>query len=470
MKSPPTQDINIFKRVWLFCIFCCSAAAFDTSTSYLEKIEKNDDPEECWLARYQLAEMYEETLRWDEAMYWYLEAFQFDSSREEPLQKIATHYRLKGDNDLAYLFAQYGSRLSFKSPHFEEELSIVSFYTPFKESGYHAASNLLLRKNIPYSIRDQTYKNLLFYIEPLPNTAFQRIDFAIPDQWRAMNPSIVKTENGYAAICRVVNYVQKGAKHFQTNDPDGIFRSRNFILKYDVDFHLVSEQEIADPSRIQYSTPSVQGLEDCRLFQWKNSLWFSCTTTDTNPTGSYQISLCKLAGNCFGSTALVDSLLPLEGPDPYRCEKNWLPFIHGDHLFLIYSYDPFMIYTPDLQTGASLFAFSYAPKYDFSSFRGSAAPIPFEDGFLALIHEVVFLPNGERVYLHRFLFLDCNFEVNKISKPFIFKEQGVEFCNGMCWDHSGKKIILAIGIEDREAWFCAIKSDAIEPMLSFLPL
>ena len=48
---------------------------------------------------------------------------------------------------------------------FDEELSIVAYYTPFKEDGYVAASHLVLKKGVPTFIRDQAYRNLLFYIE-----------------------------------------------------------------------------------------------------------------------------------------------------------------------------------------------------------------------------------------------------------------------------------------------------------------
>ena len=42
--------------------------------------------------------------------------------------------------------------------------------------------------------------------------------------------------------------------------------------------------------------------------------------------GECQISLCQLADQNIGKNISVEKLTPLLGPDPHRCEKNWLPF------------------------------------------------------------------------------------------------------------------------------------------------
>lgn len=454
---------------------------------YLKVIEKNSDPEEVWFSRLMAGECYENLDDWDNALYWYLESFQAKPDRSDPLLKISTHYRLKGWNWIAYLFARFGSRLPipddqfFFNAHpvqnyqFDEELSIVSFYTQFRDDGYIAASDLLLKRNVPYGIRQQTGRNLLFYLEPLKDAIYLPVEFERPllkgeMRWNPMNPSIWKTKDGYEVICRTVNYVQKEAREFHTYDENGIFRSRNFLLQFDCDFRLLSQQEITeDQPRPKFGNSLVQGLEDCRLFEWQNNLWFTCTTTDTNPTGSFQISLCQIAKEPTKNFSWVDFLLPLKGPDPCRCEKNWLPFVQDENLYFIYSFDPLVIYETNLYSGDCKTVRHIQPEYDFSSFRGSAGPIPFLEGFLVLIHEVVYFPESSRNYMHRFLFLDKEFRVSKASKPFIFKHKGVEFCSSMCWDHLNKKIILGVGIEDREAWFCLLDANDIRSLLRPLP-
>jgi len=454
---------------------------------YRQRLDKWGDLEECWFSKYMIGECYEGLDKWDEALYWYLEAYQANPSRAEPLKNISTHYRVLGRNDLAYIFAKFGSRIPLTddqthfSNHplakyqFDEELSIVSFYTQFKDDGYQAASDLLLKKNIPYSIREQTYRNLLYYVEPLKGASYQPIEIDLPFAREGirnnpMNPSIVKTSQGYSVICRTINYTQTGAKNFHSHDDNGIFRTRNFLVQYDRGFSLLSQKEIVEElPRERIGMPLVQGLEDCRLFEYNQQFWCTCTTTDTNPTGSYQISLCKLGVEKGLDYVPVETLVPLNGPDPRRCEKNWLPFVHGGQFLAIYSYDPFVIFAPDPETGQCESVFRYEPENDFSYLRGSAGPLPFDGGYLILVHEVVFQANGERAYLHRFLFLDRDFVIVQTSRPFIFKHTGVEYCCSMTLDHTGDKIILPIGIEDREAHLCTVDCETVRSLLSPLP-
>lgn len=456
---------------------------------YEKRLEQQGDQEEAWFAKCMIGECLQEKGEWDKALYWYLEAYQFNPYRADPLQKIATHYRYSGQNDLACVFAKYGVRIpepadptifSLNPSHpylFNETLSIAAYYTQFREDGFHAANNLILTKNVPWYIKDLAYCNMLFYVQELPNATYEPIQIELPlickgsdERFYPMNPSIQKTPNGYQVICRTVNYTQKGAKEFETIDPTGVFRNRNFILHYDKKFNLISQQEIIETlSRERFPAFNLEGLEDCRLFTYNNESWFSCTTCDTNPTGQRQISLCKLAKARFTPTIHVETLIPLIGPDLHRCEKNWLPFIKDGQLHLIYSYDPFVIVKPDLETGECQTVYSYEPTHNFSTFRGSAAPIPFDEGYLMLVHEVVHHQDHTRSYLHRFLYLNKNFSINKLSKPFTFRHSGIEFCVNMTIDHTGTRLILPIGIEDHEAYLCFVDFATIRNLLEPLP-
>jgi hypothetical protein len=124
---------------------------------------------------------------------------------------------------------------------------------------------------------------------------------------------------------------------------------------------------------------------------------------------------------------------------------------------------------PDLETGWCETVLSYQPHHDFSRFRGSAGPVEFDDGYLMLVHEVVHNQDYYRVYLNRFVYLDKNFKVRMVSRPFTFNHQGVEICISMTIDHSGQHLVMPIGIEDREAWLLTVDLDEIRSMLEPLP-
>ncbi|MBX7066655.1 MAG: tetratricopeptide repeat protein [Parachlamydiales bacterium] len=435
---------------------------------YKKRLESKENVDQVWASKMGLGDCYQRLNNWPEALYWYLEAFQNNPILLEPLLNIATYYRLRGENDLAYIFAKHGSRFTPSTDYrFDEELSIVAFYTRYREDGYRAISDLLMRKDVPWHIKSNAYQNLLYYAQNLKNTRFQKIEIDLPnifegseERYLPLNPSLTRTEDGYAVICRSVNYKQKGAKEFHTNDPDGYIRTRNFLLHYDKEFKLLSSKEIVeDLPRERYPSSIVLGFEDCRIFEWNKELWFTTSARDTNPQGIPQISLCKLNGS------EVERLIPLNGPDPTRCEKNWLPFVQEGDLNFIYWYDPFIVYKPNLFTGNCETVLEYRPNYDFSLFRGSAGPMPFDDGFLLLVHEPVIFNDGTRCYVHRFVYTDKRFMVKLVSKPFTFIHQGVEFCCSMTTDHSGKTLILALGIEDSSAYFCFTDLNLVRSLL-----
>ena len=179
-----------------------------------------------------------------------MDTYQYHPSRAEPLHNVSTYYRKKGDHDLAYLFAKQGAKIPYPKNdilfvshpvydyQFDEEISIAAFYTQFKDEGFAAANRLILNKNVPEEIKEQTYRNILFYTKNLSYNKLEPIQFELPliregygEKYLPMNPSIQKTERGYDVICRTVNFSQKGAVDYQSRDPlSKIIKTRNFLL------------------------------------------------------------------------------------------------------------------------------------------------------------------------------------------------------------------------------------------------
>ncbi|HSX37390.1 MAG TPA: hypothetical protein VLE95_00995 [Chlamydiales bacterium] len=455
------------------------AREFETAIElYQKRIDSGAGKEEIWFSKFMIGACYQELKQWDKALHWYLEAHQYCPNLPDPIQKIATYYRESGKNELAFLFADYGRRIqapleqtyfdypSFQRYQFDEEIGITAYYTRFLKEGLEACNRLLVQKNIPYWIRDQNGRNLFFYSPYLENTDFQSIELSLPpvtgdspESYHPMTLSFVKTENGYKMLCSAINYTQQGRKIFATNDPSGVFRTRNFYLELDKKFQVTFQQEIEEKLiRQRYRPLNVEGLEDVRLFEYQGEDWCLSTTADTNPNGVSQVSLCRF------SQGEITQLIPLIGPDSYRAEKNWLPFIHCGALHLIYSYDPFTIYTPDLKTGICHSFLEQAVDLNFSTLRGSAPPISYKEGYLLLVHEIVHYPDSTRAYLHRFLYLNQELKIEKYSHAFAFLHQGIERCYGLNLDHSGKRLIFTVVREDKEAYLGLLPIECMPPL------
>lgn len=451
---------------------------------YKARIEKGGWKEEVWFSKFMIGECYEEKNDWENALAYYLDAYNFNPDRAETLHKIASHYRKEGKNELAYLFAKQGARIPYPKEQslfishpvyeyqFDEEIAVAAYYTAFKNDGFIAVNNLILKKNIPSYVKDFAYRTVLFYVSALKGARFDPIVIDLPkirggffESFCPMNPSIQKVDDGYMVICRAVNYIQFGGRDHKSCDIfDPTIRTRNFLVHYDKNFKVLSQPEIVEKlPRYRKENQPVEGLEDCRLMKLKEDFWFTCTAYDISSKGVPQIALCKLASKGSEKAVDVTQLTPLKGPDPLRCEKNWMPFVKDNEIHAIYSCDPFILYKPDPHTGECKEALRYEPKHDFSSFRGSAPPIEFDGGYLMIVHEVAY--TNQRYYLHRLVFLDKDLQITKVSKPFVFLHQGIEYTCGMTIDHSGTKLIIPIGVEDRNAYLCTIGLDQIRSML-----
>ncbi len=445
---------------------------------------KNDpyDDFECWFAKWMLGRCAENLSDYPTAIYWYLEAFNEKIERPEPLWDVARLYRIQGKNALGYFFASSGKQLDldadlsrfyegFSPYHFDMELSITAYYTKYRAEGFDALERLLLTRDVPARCKEGMQNNLLFYASSIKKISDQAISIEMPfvsplssETYHPLNPSILPKDTGYYMILRAVNYTQKNAKDFFTKDLHQVFRTKNFLLDLDQNFSVLNAQEILQHTDTIRSHPyqyPVEGLEDCRLFFYNEALWFSCTSRTTRASTIPQIAVASLDL----PNVRVETLVPLNASTEERCEKNWLPFVVNDETVLIYSFDPFLIVKPDLTTGKCSIYHKSIPAYDLRLQRGSAPPIPFADGYLAMSHEVIFQKDHGRSYLHRFIYFTKDFVIQKVSKPFFFLHRGVEFCCSMAWNMDQKELIIPYGYEDREARICRVSADHIYHML-----
>jgi tetratricopeptide (TPR) repeat protein len=460
---------------------------------YDEYLSKNGDwSEEAWYSKYMQGQCYHEMGQWEKAFNCYLDAYAYNPDRAEPLYEIAKHYRANKQYDFAYFFAKQAASIPYPShgqlfvsnPIYDylidQEISIAAYYTPYYEDGFNSVNRLILSKKAPDYVRNYAYQNVLYYIEPIENVEYQPIVFNLPllrenqsQHFNPMNPTIKKTDDGYAVICRTVNYFQYGGKFFVSMDifdPTSKIITKNFLLKYDCEFNLLSQQEIIENlQRNHFNFINCVGLEDCRMFLFNESIWFTCTTLDTNPCRAHQISLCKLEDKGIDNSINVERLIPLMGPNLKRCEKNWLPFVKNNEIFAIYSYDPFVIYK--LKNDEQLCSINNnaaivnePQKLNFTRFCGSAPPIEFNDGYLFLVHEVAYAED-RRHYMHRFLYMDRDLNITKASSPFFFMHKGIEYCCGMTIDHANENLVMTIGIEDRQAFFAFVDINTVKDML-----
>lgn len=450
---------------------------------YKARISQEDtDKTEIWSSLYRTAQCYRALDEWNQALDYYLQAYEQIPEIANPIEEIATYYRLHKKNYLAYLFAKLGQAIPYPEQYasltakniydyrFDEELLIVAYYTHFRPEGLIAGDRLNINREVSEDIKNKNRRNLLYYVQNLPDVRFQPITFTLPLigekadlHYNPLNPSILKTKEGFWLSCRTINYTSKGAIERKMIDPTKEkleMDNKNYLLQYDKNFTFLSQSEILDHNPLTERSGEMKGLEDLRIFIYNNGLH---GTASMLFNGVSIMTLNQFGDRTIEGTVPLESTTLLQGLNPQKNEKNWLPFIREDVLLFIYAYDPLTIYKLDKQSGNLHTVVSKKQKRNFSHFHGSAGPISFDDGYLIIVHEAI--KRNEYCYIHRFIYLDKEYNITKISLPFTYKHQGIECCCGMTIDHAGKDIIMTVGIEDKEAYLAFIALDKVRALL-----
>jgi hypothetical protein len=435
--------------------------------------------EEAWYAAYRQGLCSIELDDWEQGIAQLLRAWARRPQRAEPLYQLARHARLRGETHLAMLAAERAlriplpadDRLFVEMPAYTygplEEIAISGFYTGDLDLGRAADDTLLHDRDIPSHTRETAARNSSFYSLPLPvawSVPIEMTDELDLPNYRPSNASICQVDDGYLMLVRLINYEQERGTHYYSRDADGRIRSMNLHIWFDRELSIRSSAEIDETllERTQpYATTAwVQGIEDPRLFRWCNGFWFVANSRVIDPHGNPTVVL----GRLDDEATEVMYLKPLTYAGGREVEKNWLPFVHNDRLLLLYGSDPMIVLEPDLESGRCREVHDELPPLNFDRYRGSAPPIPYGDHYLYTIHEASYL-DSRRIYLHRFVEMDRQFRITRVSRLFHVWHTGVEFNCGMCLSHAGDALLMTFSYEEEQSWLLNVPLAEVEKLL-----
>jgi hypothetical protein len=173
-------------------------------------------------------------------------------------------------------------------------------------------------------------------------------------------------------------------------------------------------------------------------------LWTSSTVREFSDEGWCEIVLARIDRPLAPSCALIGWRV-LEPEGPRQHQKNWMPLVNGDTLQFIYSVDPTRIVDEYGRTVRETI-----PSAALDHLRGGSQAIEFDDGWLALTHEVS-QQNERRIYLHRFIWFDATMTLHLATAPFYFINLGIEYAAGLAWHPDGQHLMVSFGVGDAEA-------------------
>jgi predicted GH43/DUF377 family glycosyl hydrolase len=195
------------------------------------------------------------------------------------------------------------------------------------------------------------------------------------------------------------------------------------------------------------------GLEDARIVRWNDKLYISGVRRDVKTNGEGRMELSEIEISESGVKEISRFRIPAPNGDGSYCEKNWMPIIDMPYHYLKWC-NPVEIVRANPEDKSCVTTFLGNKIFFDRDQRGGGQVIPFEDGYLSLIHETNLYNSAQGrkdgTYRHRFIYWSKNWEPIHRSKEFSFMEAKIEFACGLA--KRNNDIFITFGFQDNAAY------------------
>lgn len=444
------QPTNVRTHFYLAQTYKCLGRFDEAIEFYKKRIALGGWYEEVWYSYYMIAWMYMERKQFEEAELWVLKGHAYNSYRSENLYLLVKHFRIIGQQwkSMHYYLESKKIRKPPVALFLESEVydhlldyenTVLQYYVnpADRKEGLRSCVKYLQHPKSTQFL-ENVFSNIEFYAQALVQDP-RPLNFPPQGDFTPSSCSLVHHQGQLMMNVRYVNYHTSEKGVYTPRSEDRIVRTQNAFLPsipgaYPPITALPYVQE--DPSLQQYPT-NILGLEDVRLTSHKGTLFYTATSKSSTPDTKYRIVFGKY-GDRLSESIVLESITNSE------CEKNWLTIsdldLTSDAPLFIHKWHPFEVGRLEGTRLNITTRFQTSPY--FSKLRGSANPVLFKDEYWCLVH---FVKYGEpRKYYHQFVLLDkATLKPLKLSMPFYFKNQGIEYCTGMYVDESGAQFIYS---------------------------
>lgn len=319
-----------------------------------------------------------------------------------------------------------------------------------------------INSDIPFTDRMKAFRELVPYMEKLILIPFKEFKSPV-DGYFPSSSSIVRIPEGYLVNVRLVGYWITEDGRYVSNHPRIQYITKNNIKILNHDFEEISSKLLEDESGTKKYDRLAKGIEDIRLVQ------------PLNPEDDIRIFCNNMELSKDGFPITYASINRHEGiirkfknfnPFKTSCEKNWLPYYDGKEFCVVYGWHPLRI-----------LSFGEKDPYDtepeiklikdigFNDYRGSAGPIEYKNGWLVIIHQVLFTEDSMvRKYFHRLLWFTKEWDGMKCSRYWYFEKDQVEYTVGMI-DNLKDGIWILYSIKDNSSKMGCLLYDLVDAML-----
>ena len=438
----------------------------DAIRHYEKRIEIGGWIEEIFQAALEIGNCYSRQKKMDDAIRWWMDAYQRYPKRAESLYEIVKHYRIEGKQQLAQLFLNTAKQIPYpkhdvlfiKKAIYDYQLayeqSIIAFYTgtPYD----HKALPMLLEHE---DIKSNVLDNYKFYAKKIAKHANahilsfdgteEKIVGGRLDTFTSSSPCIYKTAGGYGINIRYVNYTIQGDGSYKFRHSDGKITTLQKHHTLDFNYGIVTTNWI---DRVLHEERRYQGVEDVKVLPSQDGCKFLGTVEDAKGTVTVGCGSYDPVTACLTPTALVS-------PFGQGCEKNWCYVPDTEQV--VYSWHPLRI---GRIAGESLTIESTnkdVPTF-FKDVRGSSHGYRFANEVWFLCHLVQY--TVPRHYYHLLVVLDAEtLKFKRHSILFKFEGDCIEYALGLIVD--AEKIIMSYSQMDRTSKVLVLSRGVVESEL-----
>jgi tetratricopeptide (TPR) repeat protein len=477
----------------------CISKNQDAIKYYLLRTQKGGWYEEIWYSYYQVGNIYMEMQEYEKGIYNYLMAYSINKGRVENIYKIAEFYRTKTNYALANHFIDMGlsilknsasndKDILFKVPPVYDylmlyEKSINAYYSSEPNNirtGLEISNYLMLNRyklNIDGNKYNLIISNLRFYLSNFEKIGGKHIKIFTADDVKIKidknfknfyNPSIINHNNDFYINIRTSNYSMNIINNhlcYKVYDNDNIvdINNENPVVTKNIICGLnKSKCELQDLRMLNFDdfdlfkfNFTVKGIEDIRLLSYNNDIYFVGNSREVTNNNSPKM----LLGKYSTKENKVENLVVLHNYEDNQCQKNWSPFVHDGKILLFYSFSPLVILEPNLETGKCTLYKKGTMDLNYEFLRGGSQGFYIKGKLHFITHEVIY-ENG-RIYLHRFVKMNEDLSIDKVSYPFYMKNQGIEYISGAVYDDDKNEVLITWGSDDKFANLSSISFDKL---------
>lgn len=192
----------------------------------------------------------------------------------------------------------------------------------------------------------------------------------------------------------------------------------------------------------------VANAEDPRPFYLHGHIWCVFARPDRTARISYTMHLARVAPN-------TQRIVTLTCDKMRRVEKNWVPLVHDDTLYLLYSLSPVhRVLRCDTASGQCVDV-HHEESARLPALRGGSQAVACGDAYVGVAHTTETATRFPyRAYVHYFYLLAPQppFAVQALSPPWIFPphfydaKDWIQFCSGLSLQ--GDDFVLTYGVGD----------------------